>query len=207
MAVTDVSLCSNALLRLGAKAISSFTDGTPRATLCSGIYPTVKNDILSRYDWNFTKTKAQLSRLTEAPLNVWSYKFTLPGDRLTDGPMAVYNSSAVGALPIKDFEIFSDGLYADDTEIYIDYTKDSTSESNWPVYFQNFVIAALMAELAYPITDQANLAKLLDEKAWGTVAEGRSGGLFAATKARNAKEDPPIVFQDFTLVDARFGGS
>jgi hypothetical protein len=41
---SSISICSNALLALGAHPINSFDEATEHARLCSNIYPTVRND-------------------------------------------------------------------------------------------------------------------------------------------------------------------
>ena len=200
---SDIKICSSALLRLGAKAISSFADGSNRSTLCANIYPSLKEGILSGYDWRFTVKKRQLNRNPVAPINEWQYEFTLPSNRITDGPIAVFNSDTVGALPINIFELFAASLHANDPDIYIDY-QTVTAEQAWPAYFIELMTKAMMVELAYPITDQANLRDALDKEVYGTVAENRVGGMMRMTRSRNAREDPPMVFTDYSLINARF---
>lgn len=202
---SDIKICSSALLRLGAKAISSFTDGTNRSTLCANIYPSLKEGILSQYDWRFTVSKRQLARSTDLPINEWQYKFTLPSARLLDGPIAVFNSNAVGAgvAPINSFELFEGFLYANELEIFIDY-QTATAEQAWPAYFIELMTKAMMVELAMPITDQANLRESIKREVYGTVAEMGVGGMMGLCRARNAREDPPMVFTDYSLINARF---
>ena len=51
---TDVSICSQALLLLGANQITSFADGTAPSSICSVLYPRVKAQTLGMYPWSFT---------------------------------------------------------------------------------------------------------------------------------------------------------
>ena len=46
---SSISICSNALLALGAHPINSFDENTEHARLCSNIYPTVRNDLLRKH--------------------------------------------------------------------------------------------------------------------------------------------------------------
>ena len=200
---SDIKICSSALLRLGAKAISAFTDGTNRSTLCANIYPSLKEGILSQYDWRFTVSKRQLARSVDAPINKWQYKFTLPSDRLLDGPIAVFNSDNVGTLPINTFELFGGFLFANDLEIYIDY-QTAVAEQVWPAYFVELMTKAMMVELAMPITDQANLRESIRREVYGTDVENGVGGMMGLARSRNAREDPPMVFADYSLINARF---
>lgn len=205
MAVTDVSICSEALLRLGDATIASFTDGTDRATLCANIYPTRKDAILSSYDWRFTVTKEQLAIETTDPINEWANAFKLPSARIIDGPIAVFNSTQVGAGTITGFEIFGDQLFTNEAVIVVDY-QTIVDESKWPKYFVEFMTKVLMVELAFPITDQANLREGLFKEVFGLPNEAGMGGMFAAARARNSRESPPVPIRDFTLINARFGG-
>ena len=202
---SDIKICSSALLRLGAKAISSFTDGTNRSTLCANIYPSLKEGILSQYDWRFTVKQRQLARSPETPETRWQYKFTLPSDRLTDGPIAVYNSDAAGTgiAPINTFELFAGFLYTTELEIFIDY-QTATEEQAWPAYFVELMTKAMMVELAMPITDQANLRESVRREVYGTDVENGVGGMMGLVRSRNAREDPTMVFQDYSLINARF---
>jgi hypothetical protein len=95
---TDVSICSDACLLLGAGTISSFTDGYDKSTVCSRLYPDIRDTVLGMREWSFSVVKSVLARNVTAPINEWSYKYDLPGD-LNVGPIAAYNSSSSGATP------------------------------------------------------------------------------------------------------------
>ena len=202
---TDIDICSNALLLLGARPIQSFDDGTDASTLCANLYPSTKESILSRHDWRFTITKRRLALTTNSPVSLWDYEFQLPSNGLTDGVIKAFNDNSAGAPVYKNFEIQGDKLLTDVNEIWIDY-QTTSDESAWPPYFVELMEYAISAKLAYPITDQANLAQEMKQIAFGTAAEVMNGGLFALAKTRNSRETPPQRLEDFTLVNARFSG-
>ena len=79
---TGVSICSDALLMLGSKAISSFNDGTDESSVCDRLYPDIRDSVLTTYPWSFNTKKIQLARLLTTPGSVWRYAYQLPGDRL-----------------------------------------------------------------------------------------------------------------------------
>lgn len=203
---TDISLCSTALVALGAKAISSFTDGTDRSKLCGTLYPIVKNDILSRYDWKFTIKKKQLSRLTESPVSQWTYKFQIPSDALTGAPIALFTTSQAGAPPLLRFEVKAEGIYCDETALFMDYQVNNTDEANWPPYFQNLIVQAMRAALCWPVTRQSTETQRLEQVVYGTPQEAGMGGLVRACRIRNSRENPPIPIVDFPLLTARAEG-
>ena len=45
---TDLSICSDALILLGASPLSSFTEGTDAAQVCDRLYPDFRDSMLSR---------------------------------------------------------------------------------------------------------------------------------------------------------------
>lgn len=184
---SDIDICARALLRLGEKPISSFSDGTDPATTCANTYPELKQHILSVYPWRRTMVKKALQTLSGTPANKWTKKYQLPSARLGE-LQAVYNTTATGpgVLPITGFELFGDELYTDETTIVVDYQSE-IAEADFPHYLSELMILALIAEIAFPITDQANMAELYDRKAWGLPQERRQGGYFAVAKTLDSQ--------------------
>ena len=96
MAVGDtdnLSICSDALILLGASPISSFTEGTDAAQACDRLYPDLRDTMLSTYVWSWTLKKSQIARLSTDPINEWEYAYQLPGDMLS-GVLAVFESNS-----------------------------------------------------------------------------------------------------------------
>jgi hypothetical protein len=88
---TGVSICSDALILLGAKPISSFNDGTDESNTCDRLYPDVRDMTLSMYPWSFSYKKAALSQLITTPATEWRYEYQLPGDRLGNSTRRVHH--------------------------------------------------------------------------------------------------------------------
>ncbi len=79
---TEVSICSNALRRLGDDPITSLTDDTERARLCNSFYPDARDAVLRLHTWNFAATRASLAKLATAPAYGYANQFSLPSDCL-----------------------------------------------------------------------------------------------------------------------------
>lgn len=201
MAITDVTICKRALLRLGHDGITSFEDGSSAATLCQELYDDVRNMVLTAYAWHITKKKRRLSALSEGPLNEWTYAYQLPSDRITD-PIAVYDSTGTNINETTDYEIIGDQIHTDHTVIIVEY-QYLPDENVWPGYLRELMIKAMRAELAYPITDQANLADLAHRDCWGLPGERRQGGYFAVAKGIESRTAPSPVVNDYSLVEVR----
>ncbi|EBA0378294.1 hypothetical protein FIX59_23640, partial [Salmonella enterica] len=64
---SSVSICSNALLALGAHPINDFDEDTDHARLCANLYPTVRNKLLRSHPWNCAIKRVVLSPVSAAP--------------------------------------------------------------------------------------------------------------------------------------------
>ena len=49
MTYTNIGICSNALLKIGAEGITSFEDGTAEAEIAYSLYPLLRDGLLSAY--------------------------------------------------------------------------------------------------------------------------------------------------------------
>jgi len=199
---TGVSICSDALILLGAKPISSFNDGTDESNTCDRLYPDVRDMTLSMYPWSFSYKKVQLSRLITTPTTEWTYEFQLPGDRLGN-PRAAFTSNAVGIKPFKEWEIIGDKLMANETTMYVDYAY-SVGEYAMPSYFIQLLKYMVAWHLAYPLTEQQDKAVYWQSVAIGQPSENGRGGYFRQAMNMDTQGQPSQVIEDFSLMTARY---
>lgn len=199
---TSVSICSDALILLGAKPISSFNDGTDEANTADRLYPNVRDSALMMQPWSFAYKKLKLARLLTAPVNEWRYKYQMPGDALGN-PRAVFNSNSTYARPVKEWEIQGTELMTNEEEVYIDYPY-RTPEYAMPSYFVQFLKYMMAWHLAYPITEQQDKTSYWQAVAIGGPGESNRGGYFRTAANIDAQGQPPQVIEDFSLVSARF---
>ncbi len=198
---TGVSICSDALLMLGAKAISSFNDGTDAASVCDRLYPDIRDSVLTTYPWSFNTKKIQLARLVTNPGSVWRYAYQLPGDRLTS-PRAVYDSPSVGAHVRKEYEIQGNEVLTNLEAVYIDY-QAVVPESAMPQYFVQLLKYMMAWHLALPITEQQERAVYWQGIAVGGPAENGRGGQMRTAMNIDGQGQPTRVIEDFSLIAVR----
>lgn len=199
---TGISICSDALILLGAKTISSFNDGTDEANTADRLYPNVRDSTLMLYPWSFAYKKTQLAQLITTPTTEWKYEFQLPGDRLGN-PRAAYTTNSPSARPLKDWEIQGDKLLTNETTIYIDYPYQ-TPEYSMPQYFVQLMKYMMAWHMAYPVTEQQDKAVYWQNVAIGTAAENGRGGYFRQAVNMDSYGQPPQQIDDFSLVAVRF---
>lgn len=197
---TSLSICSDALIMLGANALSSFNEGTTAATVADRLYDDIKSSLLVTYPWSFTLKKVELARLVTAPLNEWTYAYQLPTDRV-NAPRSVYYSDGIGVPTTSQFQIFGDKLYADHETILIDYQYDP-GESYYPKHFVQLLKYYLAWHFAEPVTDQASKAQYWQAVATGQPSENGRGGAFrqAVNVDGAANSSPAITAFDLVAV-------
>ena len=198
---TGITICSDALIMLGAKAITSFNDGTDESSVCDRLYPDIRDSTLVMYPWTFNTKKVQLAQLLTPPGSVWKYAYQLPGDKLANA-RAVYDTAAVGATPRKDWEIQGDQLLTNLPAVYIDY-QYSLGEYAWPQYFVQLMKYMMSWHMALPITEQADRAAYWQRIAVGDPAENGRGGFFRTAMNIDGQHNPVRVIDDYSLIAVR----
>ena len=198
---TGVSICSDALLLIGAKAISSFNDGTDESSVCDRLYPDIRDSTLSMYPWSFSMKKVQLAQLITTPTTVWRYEYQLPGDKLSN-PRAVYNSANPGSPVQKDWEIQGDKLLTNLTSVFIDY-QFSVPEYAMPQYFVQLMKYMVAWHIAETITEQQDKSAKWQRVATGDVSENGRGGYFRTAAQIDGQNNPVRIIEEYSLIAVR----
>lgn len=198
---TGVSICSDALIMLGAKAITSFNDGTDESSVCDRLYPDIRDSTLMMYPWSFSMKKIALARLVTTPTSFWKYEYQLPGDRLGN-PHSVRDSAAVGNFISAEWEIQGDKLLTNLEAVYIDY-QYQTPEYAMPQYFVQLLKYMVAWHIAEPITEQGEKTTRWRQVAVGEPSENGRGGFFRQAAVIDGKNQPVRVIEDYTLVAVR----
>jgi hypothetical protein len=198
---TGVSICSDALLLIGAKAISSFNDGTDESSVCDRLYPDIRDSTLVMYPWSFGMKKVQLAQLITTPTTVWRYEYQLPGDKLAN-PRAVYNSANSGSPVQKDWEIQGDKLLTNLTSVYIDY-QFSVPEYAMPQYFVQLLKYMVAWHIAETVTEQQDKATKWQRVATGDISENGRGGYMRTAMQIDGQNNPVRIIEDYSLIAVR----
>ena len=198
---TGISICSDALILLGAKAISSFNDGTDESNTCDRLYPDVRDSLLTQYPWSFTLKKAKLARLLTTPTSVWKYEYQLPGDRLSN-IRSVRDSANPNSNLEKDWEIQGDKLLTNLQTVYVDY-QYQTPEYAMPQYFVQLLKYMMAWHLAMPITEQIDRAQYWQSVAVGSANDNGRGGYFRTAANIDGQGQATPVIEDYSLIAVR----
>ena len=183
-----VSICSNALQRLGAEPISSFEDGTKLSGVCANLWPTTRNALLRGHNWNCATKRVSLSPLAKTPAFDYGYQFQLPGDWL--------KTLQVGR---RDFPIpfTQEGrtILANVKLLPLVYIWENDVPATWDDTLVQAVELAMTAVLAYPVTASTALAESWDKKARIALLSAQSD---------DGQDVPPEELGGYPLYESRF---
>lgn len=197
-----LSICSDALLMLGANPISSFNEGTDAANISDRLYPDIRDQALMVYPWSFSFKKIKLAKLITTPITEYQFEFQLPGDRLGP-PRAAFTSDSPGQRPSKEYRIFQDKLLASYDEVFVDY-QFSVQEFEMPVYFVQLLKYMMCWHLSYPITDQDSKAQYWQGVSVGSPSENGRGGYMRTCMQMDSQGQPTNFIDDYALIAVRF---
>lgn len=188
MALSDVGLCSRALIRLGAAPLSSFDDGTAESEIAGALFAPVRDALLSAYGWSFAAGQASLIPLAEPPMADYAEAFALPNDFLR-----ALSAGTGGKGRGLNFRIARNALHTDASSVLLTYIF-RPAEEEFPAYFDAALIARLAAEFCIPVTENTSRAETLFR-----LAEAE----FARARQIDAQQDTPGRIEDFSLINAR----
>lgn len=188
MALSNVALCSRALIRIGCEPISSFEDGTAESEIAGALYGPARNALLSAYGWSFAMGQVALERLEDAPLADYQYAYALPNDFLR----ALSAGTGTRGRGL-DYRIARNVLHSDAESVVLTYIF-LPDESEFPPFFDAALILRLAAEFCIPLTEGTSRAETLYQMA---------DGEFRKAKQIDAQQDSPVSIESFPLIDAR----
>lgn len=184
---TVVSICSNALLMLGAKPINSLTEETDRARLASNLWAGVRDDLLRAHPWNCAIKRVVLSPEATTPEFDYAYQFALPGDLLR-----ILSIGERGQY--LEYSVEGRRVLSDDTVLRLRYVYQNDNPATWDAALVYAAELRMAAAMAYPITQSATLAEAKRQEA--ELA-------FRRAKAVDGQEEPGETVGDFRLLNVR----
>lgn len=185
---TSVSICSNALLMLGAQTINDLNEGTDRARLAANLYPQVRDEMLRSHPWNCAIKRVVLAPDVEMPPFGYTYQFTLPSDWIRTLSVGDYGEEI-------DFRSEGRRILADTDTLKLRYVFHNTNEATWDAGFVESMQLAMAARMAYAITQSTSLEDLRVREMEMALKRAR---------AADGQDDPPETLGDFRLLSSRY---
>ncbi len=188
MALSDIGLCSRALIKIGAAPITSFDDGTAESEIAGALYAQVRDALLSAYAWSFASGQIVLDQLASAPIADYSYAYQLPNDFLR----ALSAGSGTRGRGLN-YRIASGALHTNAPDVVLTYIF-RPDEASFPPYFDSALITKLAAEFTIPVTENTSRSETMLR-----LAERE----FERARQIDAQQDTPGKIEDFTLIKVR----
>jgi hypothetical protein len=156
VAISDVSITSSALRRLGDDPITSLSDDSDRARLMNALLPTVLDAVLRAHRWNFAIARASLAAQAAAPAWGYDYGYTLPNNpyclRLLT--TEAYDEDKTPFV-VEGRTILTDAA----APLNVLFIARITDPTLYDAMFVEALIARLAAEAAYPVTGSKQAAE------------------------------------------------
>lgn len=183
--VGDVAICNSALIKLGARRISSFNEGSKEAKLCKEQYEKIRDAALKAHPWNFAIKRAELNKLTTTPVFEWDNEFQLPTDCLK----VLYMEDRREAFVVEGSKLLTNAA-----EAKIKYISLQDNSDFFDKEFKEYLAHMLASELAYPLVQSVSLGERVFAKAQVFLRDARSS---------DSQEGTPDNHVDETWLDSR----
>lgn len=185
---TSVSICSNALLMLGANPFSDFKEDNDQVRLVSNLWPSVRDNVLRAHTWNCCIKRVLLSPLSNKPAFDFSNQFALPSDWL--------RTIQVGEV---DYQITyrSEGrnLLASVDQLPLVYVYRNDQPSTYSTNLIHLLEVAMAAKIAYAVTSSSTMRdSMLNEL----------NRELSIAKAIDGQDDPPEEFGEGSFIESRW---
>lgn len=188
MPLSQIDICSKALLKIGAHSIASFDDGSLEAEIAGKFYPIIRDALLSIHPWNFATSQMRLGRLVQVPLADFAHAFQMPMDCLR-----VLGAGEAPRGRGLTYRIAGNQLHSDSDTVILSYIRRAT-ENDFPPYFVLALVSFLAAEFCIPLTDSTSRWQSLRSLADAEIRRA---------KLIDAQEQPAPFLEDFYLVEGR----
>ena len=159
-----VQICNSALNQLGASSITALTEDSKNARLCNERYETIRDAVYRSHPWNCLVKRVQLAQDSDTPAWGFTYQYTLPSDCLRVLQIKDYNS---------DYKIEGRKLLIDESDVYLIYIAIETDVNQLDILLRETISAGLAQDIAYAITSNLQVTKLMAEKYQAKLSEAR----------------------------------
>ena len=158
---TSIDIANRALILLGARDITSFTENSNEAKTAKNLYLSTRDYVLRAYPWASLKKRTKLVELADKPINSFQHQYQLPSDNVR-----VIELHSPSKDRIRRWEIEGTKVLCDYSPLSIVYISDSVPEDKYSTQLVQALVYRLASEMAYPITGNntamSNFASLFE---------------------------------------------
>lgn len=172
-AISQVSICNSALVKVGAERISSIDQDTKSARILKAVYAQVRDAVLAAHPWNFAIKRAVLAPVSSTPAFEFDFAYDLPNDCLA--VLSLYDGATdFGGDESIDYVVEGRQILTDEESISLRYIYQNVDESSWNSYFAEAFAWRLAKEVAYNLTQSLALASACESSYQRELSLARS---------------------------------
>lgn len=170
MATSDTEICNSALIKLGARRITSLDDDSKEGRLCKEQYPKKRDELLAAHPWNFAIKQVELAKFATDPLTGFGFsaQFQLPSDCLR-----VWKTSFEDQT-IEEWEVQGRKLLAKRDTVKIKYISRVTNVTEYTPLFTEALATLLAFDLSYALVQSTSLTNSLFQLYVTNLKDARS---------------------------------
>lgn len=185
---TSIDIASNALLLIGDKPISSFTEAGAGATAAANLYDQTYEAVLSEHPWTFALKEQKLNKLSQSPDDLTNFNnaFQVPVDLIR----------LWAIFPHSNYTIVNNFLYSNENELLARYVF-KVDELNLPPHVVKALEYKLAADFSISVTEDLKKHQLFEQKYRDMIAMARS---------IDSQQKPQVAIVDSPFIDVRTGG-
>lgn len=184
---TEVSICSDALLELGASPISSFTDGTDKARLAANLWPRNRDALIRAHTWNCCVKRVALAPLVGAPAYGFAFQYQLPGDWVRTIKIGNYADFAT------DFRQEGRVLLSSANSLQLRYVFRNENVGTWDDLMVAAAVALMKWRFTYAVTKSTSLRDSHEREYRLLLQQAKSIDSMEEPSEQVAEESPLIT--------------
>lgn len=152
MAVSEVSICNQALSWLGGSRITSLDDDSREAQICKDNYEILRDAVLEAADWSFAVQRFRATPLAAAPAYGYSAAFLISPTVIR--VLNPITSDADGLVRVKDWAKEGRHILCDESAIYYRGICTVEDPAQFSKMFVQVLAARIAAEISRPLTNK-----------------------------------------------------
>ena len=170
-ASADINIVNRALTLLGVNTITALTDSDKAASTASVLWDDTRAAVFRAHPWNCLTKRVQLAEDSAAPVVEYANQFTLPTDCLR--VLKVHNGTTDSIASSIDYAVEGRKIKTDEGTVFLVYIAKITDPNEYDTYLIEALAAAIAADIAYAITNNATLANNYQNVADERLREAR----------------------------------
>lgn len=185
--ISMISICNDALDKLGQSPIVSIADRDTNSRLCARNYFITRDHMLREHPWNFAISRRTLPASTSGEKS-WGFTHTFP---IPHGCLRLLEIRDLGP---EDYQLEKNEILANADSLDIRYVRRISDPSKYDVSFANALGYLLAIKLSYAISIEPAQKKLLNNEALRALIVART---------IDAQENPVVLPEEDDWIKVR----